>query len=231
MSLGRTRGVASPGDRGCSGQCRARSCSGPAAGHVQRSARCGVSPGAGPDQGFGGQLGCADPESPSHRQPLAGLDTQGWQWLGPSHSDRRSGSRRRLPRRGPSARSCTSASWAWTARSAGPEGFPLRWPQRGWAGHRSWFLPGTRPRPRLSPVSVSFLPVTCEISCCVTRPSGAGEEPPRVVVEPAQLPDAAPVPDLRDVVGRDEGRLALEIAAAGGHHRFRTTWCRQDDAL
>gem|GEM_PF-3425087 len=31
---------------------------------------------------------------------------------------------------------------------------------------------------------------------------------------------AGVVPDLRDVVGQDEGRLALEIAAAGRHHLF-----------
>jgi len=32
--------------------------------------------------------------------------------------------------------------------------------------------------------------------------------------------DEASLPDLRDVVGQDEARLALEIAAAGGHHVF-----------
>ncbi len=33
-----------------------------------------------------------------------------------------------------------------------------------------------------------------------------------------QEPDGTAVPDLRDVVGQVEGRQALEIAAAGGHH-------------
>ena len=45
-----------------------------------------------------------------------------------------------------------------------------------------------------------------------------------VPVEPPEPPRApaveAPLADLRDVVGQDEARLALEIAAAGGHHVF-----------
>jgi len=41
-----------------------------------------------------------------------------------------------------------------------------------------------------------------------------------VVVDPAPVPDHVVVPDLRDVVGQDEARLALEIAAAGRHHLF-----------
>jgi len=49
---------------------------------------------------------------------------------------------------------------------------------------------------------------------------GRGEEPARATADPAQVPDEVVVPDLRDVVGQDEGRLALEIAAAGGHHLF-----------
>ncbi|MTD16686.1 YifB family Mg chelatase-like AAA ATPase [Nakamurella sp. YIM 132087] len=31
-------------------------------------------------------------------------------------------------------------------------------------------------------------------------------------------PDETPLPDMRDVIGQPEGRRALEIAAAGGHH-------------
>ncbi|MDQ1536352.1 MAG: magnesium chelatase family protein [Actinomycetota bacterium] len=49
---------------------------------------------------------------------------------------------------------------------------------------------------------------------------GRGEPPEHVCVEPAEVLDEAVIPDLRDVVGQDEGRLALEIAAAGGHHLF-----------
>src|SRR5665647_570919 len=49
---------------------------------------------------------------------------------------------------------------------------------------------------------------------------GRGEQPELLVVERAVAPDDVVVPDLRDVVGQDEGRLALEIAAAGGHHLF-----------
>jgi len=49
---------------------------------------------------------------------------------------------------------------------------------------------------------------------------GRGEHPACLVVEPADASDDAVVPDLRDVVGQDEGRFALEIAAAGGHHLF-----------
>jgi magnesium chelatase family protein len=47
-----------------------------------------------------------------------------------------------------------------------------------------------------------------------------GEQPEPALVRPAAGPDNAMVPDLRDVVGQDEARLALEIAAAGGHHLF-----------
>jgi len=52
------------------------------------------------------------------------------------------------------------------------------------------------------------------------RAIGRGEQPEVVAVESAAAPDDAGAPDLRDVVGQDEGRLALEIAAAGGHHLF-----------
>ena len=45
---------------------------------------------------------------------------------------------------------------------------------------------------------------------------GVPEDDPVVAAVPD--PDAGTVPDLRDVVGQDEARLALEIAAAGGHH-------------
>ena len=49
---------------------------------------------------------------------------------------------------------------------------------------------------------------------------GRGEQPEQIVVDPALAPDGVVVPDLSDVVGHDEGRLALEIAAAGRHHLF-----------
>jgi len=49
---------------------------------------------------------------------------------------------------------------------------------------------------------------------------GRGTAPEAVAVLPAAVTEVVPVPDLRDVVGQDEGRLALEIAAAGGHHLF-----------
>jgi magnesium chelatase family protein len=52
------------------------------------------------------------------------------------------------------------------------------------------------------------------------RAIGRGERPTQVLAEPAAAPYGPLVPDLRDVVGQDEGRLALEIAAAGGHHLF-----------
>ena len=52
------------------------------------------------------------------------------------------------------------------------------------------------------------------------RAIGRGEQPQHVLVEPAAAPRDVVVPDLREVVGQDEGRLALEIAAAGGHHLF-----------
>ncbi len=40
--------------------------------------------------------------------------------------------------------------------------------------------------------------------------------------DPIVVPPAPPVPDLIDVVGQAAGRLALEIAAAGGHHLLLT---------
>jgi len=49
---------------------------------------------------------------------------------------------------------------------------------------------------------------------------GRGESPEEVLVDPAAVPDDLVVTDLRDVVGQDEARLALEIAAAGRHHLF-----------
>jgi magnesium chelatase family protein len=49
---------------------------------------------------------------------------------------------------------------------------------------------------------------------------GRGKRPEEVVLVPAVPTEPTLVPDLRDVVGQDEGRLALEIAAAGGHHLF-----------
>ncbi|HEY5249031.1 MAG TPA: YifB family Mg chelatase-like AAA ATPase, partial [Dermatophilaceae bacterium] len=49
---------------------------------------------------------------------------------------------------------------------------------------------------------------------------GRGEQPERVTVDRGAATEDVVVPDLRDVVGQDEGRLALEIAAAGGHHLF-----------
>lgn len=52
----------------------------------------------------------------------------------------------------------------------------------------------------------------------------AGREPPAwegAVDPPTPRPEPpARTPDLADVVGQDEARLALEVAAAGGHHVF-----------
>lgn len=50
---------------------------------------------------------------------------------------------------------------------------------------------------------------------------GKGQPPPDGDAAPASPePPPASVPDLSDVVGQDEARMALEIAAAGGHHLF-----------
>ena len=46
--------------------------------------------------------------------------------------------------------------------------------------------------------------------------AGCPQDEPVVAARAGSEPE--PVPDLRDVVGQDEARLALEIAAAGGHH-------------
>jgi len=61
---------------------------------------------------------------------------------------------------------------------------------------------------------------------------GRGESPEEVLVDPATVPDDLVVTDLRDVVGQDEARLALEIAAAGRHASLpvRAARRRQDDA-
>ncbi|MBO0827536.1 MAG: YifB family Mg chelatase-like AAA ATPase, partial [Streptosporangiales bacterium] len=50
------------------------------------------------------------------------------------------------------------------------------------------------------------------------EPDG-GEEPPPVV-EAKAVPARVPAKDLADVAGQAEGRLALEVSAAGGHHTF-----------
>lgn len=52
------------------------------------------------------------------------------------------------------------------------------------------------------------------------RAIGRGEQPEQISVAPVSALEDVVVPDLVDVVGQDEGRLALEIAAAGGHHLF-----------
>jgi len=49
---------------------------------------------------------------------------------------------------------------------------------------------------------------------------GQGKVPQDEPVVAASVGEPEAVPDLRDVVGQDEARLALEIAAAGGHHLF-----------
>lgn len=50
----------------------------------------------------------------------------------------------------------------------------------------------------------------------VLRSGYDGDEP----TGPATVPEAAPSPDLLDVAGQPEGRTAIEVAAAGGHHLF-----------
>jgi len=49
---------------------------------------------------------------------------------------------------------------------------------------------------------------------------GADVEVPDVepVLDVVAEPSRAPVPDLEDVLGQDEARFGLEVAAAGGHH-------------
>jgi magnesium chelatase family protein len=42
--------------------------------------------------------------------------------------------------------------------------------------------------------------------------------PPPAVVTPSAPAEPRPVPDLADIVGQSEARLAVELAAAGGHH-------------
>lgn len=52
------------------------------------------------------------------------------------------------------------------------------------------------------------------------EPEPDGDDAPAPVVEPRPVPPRAPAKDLSDVAGQAEGRLALEVSAAGGHHAF-----------
>lgn len=47
-----------------------------------------------------------------------------------------------------------------------------------------------------------------------------GHRPPPVAEPVPPVVDDAPAPDLADVLGQHEARLALEVAAAGGHHLY-----------
>ncbi|HET7476411.1 MAG TPA: YifB family Mg chelatase-like AAA ATPase [Dermatophilaceae bacterium] len=66
-----------------------------------------------------------------------------------------------------------------------------------------------------------LVPVTCLRDLVRRYHAMRDGEPVRQPPVPAPAPRApAPELDLRDVVGQDEARLALEVAAAGGHHVF-----------
>jgi magnesium chelatase family protein len=54
--------------------------------------------------------------------------------------------------------------------------------------------------------------------CCRLR----GENPDPADEPPAPVPIDDPAPDLADVIGQDEARHAVEVAAAGGHHLLLT---------
>jgi magnesium chelatase family protein len=54
--------------------------------------------------------------------------------------------------------------------------------------------------------------------CALLRGEPCDVEP----APPAKPPPVEPAPDLSDVVGQGEARLALEVAAAGGHHVMLT---------
>ncbi len=57
----------------------------------------------------------------------------------------------------------------------------------------------------------------------LVRQYGGDARVPQLVTHTAARPVAAepaPDPDLADVLGQDEARFALEVAAAGGHHLF-----------
>lgn len=53
-----------------------------------------------------------------------------------------------------------------------------------------------------------------------TPTRGGGSIDPAALGMRSDLPGLPELPDLADVVGQDEARLALEVAAAGGHHVF-----------
>lgn len=56
----------------------------------------------------------------------------------------------------------------------------------------------------------------------IQRYGGHAQQPPGEsgAQHPEAPPTPVPPPDLAEVVGQDEARLALEVAAAGGHHLF-----------
>lgn len=66
-------------------------------------------------------------------------------------------------------------------------------------------------------VSVRGIGTLAELLAFLRGEAPPESEPP----EPIQTEQSLP-PDLRDVAGQDEARLALEVAAAGGHHLLLT---------
>ena len=91
------------------------------------------------------------------------------------------------------------------------------------AGQRDIVVPAANAVEAALVPGVRLVPVA-RLADLVARYQALGDGLP---VDPPPLPPRAaeeqpPGADLRDVVGQDEARLALEVAAAGGHHLFMT---------
>ncbi|MEX5260691.1 YifB family Mg chelatase-like AAA ATPase [Kocuria sp. CPCC 205263] len=117
-------------------------------------------------------------------------------------------------------RCAASCRRSWPPCAPGTSGSSSRRPtrrRRGWSRAHGWRASAASPT--CSPAPGPIPPV------CAGRhlpgPSRAGQcraGPGRTAWRPTPHPAPRAAPDLADVAGQADGRLALEIAAAGGHH-------------
>ena len=125
------------------------------------------------------------------------------------------------PGRGRARRWCTSASWAWTARCVRSAGCcrPC-WPRPASASTSVVVPADNAAEAALVPGHAGAAGAALSELVGRYRLLGQGRGAAGRAGRGRRRADREPeaVPDLRDVVGQDEARLALEIAAAGGHH-------------
>ena len=199
-------------------------------GHAGCRVRAGARPGA---VRRGDQRG-SRAAAPGHRQPLAGLDPQARRELRPGHRRRGAVGRAGSSAAASRATSSTSASWRSTGGSGACTACCPRCSRPRAPGPRHVVVPVenvgeaqlvdgvTRARRRLPARRRRLVRA---------RPSTARRCHPRRR-RPWLRCAARPGPDLADVVGQPEARLALELAATGGHHLLMSGSAgrRQDDA-